>query len=243
MQQLSEWTKTWEFYHYLIAAGIVVTVLALILYLIPALRIKMPAIALCSLGCLAAGLGIGMVTLVALGYQNPQKSNATAPTITDEPAGDVQMTKRKGGGMMKMSMGGMKGGGMKGAGMGGMMMGGGRGPNSKSQLAALVDKLDVLTNKPLAIELTPEKKAKVAELLQGLDQKEELSEEDAQKKLDELTDQLKEHKSTLEAAGYRWPGEGGGGRGGGNAPNPFKEEANSQHLKALQERLAKGKAK
>src|SRR5712691_11526480 len=108
MQQLIDWTKTWEFYHYLIAAGIVVTVLALILYLIPALRIKMPALALCSLGCLAAGLGIGMLTLVAMGYQNPQKSNATAPTITDEPAGDVQMMKRMGGGMVKMGIPGMK---------------------------------------------------------------------------------------------------------------------------------------
>jgi heme A synthase len=54
--QLTDWTK-WEFYHYLIAAGVVVIVLALILYFIPGFRIKMPAIVIAALGSLAAGLG------------------------------------------------------------------------------------------------------------------------------------------------------------------------------------------
>ena len=92
------------------------------------------------------------------------------------------------------------------------------------------------------IELSPEKKTKVGELLKGLDQKAELTDEEAKEKLDSLLDQVKDQKSTLEAAGYRWPGEGGGGgRGAAPPANPFKEEANSQHLKVLQERLAKGK--
>src|SRR5205807_5943558 len=153
------------------------------------------------------------------------------------------MAMRRGGmaGIMGKAKGGGDMGGMaKGKGGGG---GGGRGgPRPKKQLATLVDKLDVLTSKPLAIELSPEKKTKVGELLKGLDQKADLTDEEAKEKLDSLLDQVKDQKSTLEAAGYRWPGEGGGGGRGGTPPaNPFKEEANSQHLKALQERLAKGK--
>ena len=143
--------------------------------------------------------------------------------------------------MMNRGKGG-DGGGMAGRGKGGGGGGGRGGPSPKTQLATLVDKLDVLTSKPLAIELSPEKKTKVGELLKGLDQKAELTDEEAKEKLDSLLDQVKDQKSTLEAAGYRWPGEGGGGgRGAAPPANPFKEEANSQHLKALQERLAKGK--
>jgi hypothetical protein len=238
--QLTDWTK-WEFYHYLIAAGVVMVVLALILYFIPGFRIKMPAIVIAALGSLAAGLGIGMVVMAALGYHLEPR------TSVDEPPG-AGGTQGKGSEMMK----GMGGRGKGGGGMGGMMsgkgkggggMGGGRGPSPKTQLATLVDKLDVLTSKPLAIELTPDKKVKVAELLKGLDDKAELSDEDAKQKLDALLAEVQDQKRTLEAAGFRWPGEGGGGRAGATPPNPFMDEANSQHLKALQERLAKGKNK
>jgi len=237
--QLTDWTK-WEFYHYLIAAGVVVIVLALILYFIPAFRIKMPAIAIAVLGSLAAGLGIGMVVMAALGYHLEPR------TSVDEPPG-AGGTQGKGSEMMKGMGGRGKGGGgmagmMSGKGKGGGGMGGGRGPSPKTQLATLIDKLDVLTSKPLAIELTPDKKVKVAELLKGLDDKAELSDEDAKQKLDALLAEVQDQKRTLEAAGFRWPGEGGG-RAGAAPPNPFMDEANSQHLKALQERLAKEKNK
>jgi catechol 2,3-dioxygenase-like lactoylglutathione lyase family enzyme len=211
--QPTDWTK-WEFYHYLIAAGVIVIVLALILYCIPGFRIKMPAIAIAALGSLAAGLGIGMVVMAALGYHLEPR------TSVDEPPG-AGGTQGKGSEMMK----GMGGRGKGGGGMGGMMSGkgkggggGGRGPSPKTQLATLVDKLDVLTSKPLAIELTPDKKVKVAELLKGLDNKAELSDEDAKQKLDALLAEVQDQKRTLEAAGFRWPGEGGGGRAGAAPP-------------------------
>src|SRR5438105_7174750 len=178
MQDLTDWSK-WEFYHYLIAAGIVVVILALILYFIPGFRIKMPAIVIAGLGCLAAGLGIGMVVMAALGYQlEPVHRSGEGPP----PSMEAMMK----GGDMKGPGGGRRGqGGM--APMGGFGKAGGRspgggGPSPKTQLATLVDKLDVLTGKPLAIELTPERRAKVAELLKGLDDKTELTDEDAKQK-------------------------------------------------------------
>jgi hypothetical protein len=70
--------------------------------------------------------------------------------------------------------------------------------------------------------------------------------------MDELHELLKNHTSTLEAVGFRWPAEGGGGRGmpggGGRgmpgAPpgqaNPFKADENAKrHLQSLEERLDK----
>jgi hypothetical protein len=236
MQQWTDWTK-WELYHYVLVGGVVVALLAVLVYFIPSSRIKVPALVISGLGFLAAGFGIGMVTMVAMGYHREGPVNSSV----DEPPGMGKLAAGNGG-AMKMGMGGRGGRGGRGDGGmgGGRGGGGGRGPNSKAQLAALVDKLDLLTSKPLAIDLPADKKGKVAELLQGLDQKDELSEEDAKTKLDALAEQLKDYKGTLEAAGYRWPGEGAP-RPAGNAANPFKEEA-GQHLKALQDRL-KGKAK
>jgi hypothetical protein len=240
---MQEWTdlSKWQVYHYALAGGLVLALIAIVLYFIPSSRLKMPAIVVCSLGFLAAGFGIGVVTLVALGYQRTEPAGSGTGSSSGGGAADAGMA------AMKMGMpgrGGRGGGGMGGGrgGMGGMTGGrggGGRGPTSKTQLVTLVDKLDVLTNKPLAIDMPPEKKAKVAELLRGLDQKTDLTEEEAKAKLDALGEQLKDYKATLEAAGYRWPGDTPP-RPPGNAGNPFKEEA-GQHLKALQERLTKGK--
>jgi hypothetical protein len=109
-------------------------------------------------------------------------------------------------------------------------------------LARLVVKIDQLTQKPLHITLTTEQQAKIREQLQGLDDKAELSDEEAKKRLDAILEIVKGNKDTLEAAGYNWPGQMPGGRGGFGqppAPNPFKEDANAKHLKSLQEQLAK----
>jgi hypothetical protein len=107
----------------------------------------------------------------------------------------------------------------------------------------------VLTRKPLAVELDGEKKKKVLEQLRGLGEKDELKDEEAKEKLDALLKVLADDRDTLEAVGYRWPGAAapaGGGRGGRGAaqapPNPFKQENNREHLKALQQRLEKGTA-
>jgi hypothetical protein len=124
--------------------------------------------------------------------------------------------------------------------MGGGM--GGRGPSARNQLAALVAKLDQLTGKPLAVQLSDEQRAKLREQLEGLDAKDELSDDDAKKRLDAVLDIVKDDRETLEAAGYRWPGQQGGFRPPADTPNPFKEGQNAQHLKSLHEQLAKGKA-
>jgi hypothetical protein len=127
--------------------------------------------------------------------------------------------------------------------------GGGRGaPSPKAQLATLVSKLDVLTEKPLTVNLSAEQQKQVREQLTGLADADELSDDAAKEKLDKLLDVLKDQKDTFEAAGYRWPGAGnaggppgGGGPGGGQQPaNPFKGEENSKHLKQLTGRLGKG---
>lgn len=158
--------------------------------------------------------------------------------------------------------GGMGGG--PGGGMGMMMggMGGGRGmqgPPVRSQLANLVGKLDALTNKdkPLLIELSPEQKQKIQEHLAGLADLQEVSDDDAKKRLDALLELLKDNREKLEAVGYRWPGAGGAGGGGfgagaggglgsgrpgANQPaNPFKDDPNVvKALKSLQSTLTKG---
>src|SRR5437764_98251 len=54
-----------------------------------------------------------------------------------------------------------------------------------------------------------------------------------------LLELLQNHRDTLEAAGYRWPGQAAGALPMGDAPNPFHEETNAQHLKGLQQRLGK----
>ena len=117
--------------------------------------------------------------------------------------------------------------------------GGGRGPSAKTQLAALVVKLDQLTHKPLAVTLSDEQRRKLREQLRGLDEKDELGEEDARARLDAALQVVEGDRETLEAAGYRWPGQQGGApRPPADAPNnPFKEGANAQHLKSLQEQV------
>ena len=128
---------------------------------------------------------------------------------------------------------------------------GGGGPNSKGQLVGLINKLEVLTQKPLIIQLDDEKQKKLAEQVQGLEAMEELSEEEAKNRLEAILVIVKDDRKTMEDAGYRWPGErppggGGGGFGGGGRAempkNPFKEGDNNKHLKSLQDTLKKEKA-
>jgi len=183
--------------------------------------VKVPAIVAVGIICLAVGVALGMFGMTFFGYQVAQPTAASSP----QPAGGGPS-----GGMPGMP--GMPGGGPPG--MGGM--GGMKGPSPKNQLASLVTKLDLLSQKPLAVNLTGDQKKRVREQLQGLDAKEDLSDEDAKKRLDTLLDVLKDQKETLESAGYRWPGQGGFQRPP-DAPNPFKLEKNSKPLKSLQDRL------
>jgi hypothetical protein len=228
---------------------------------------QVPAVVAAGLICLAVGAGGAVLTMMIMGYEKkagePTPEQIQAQALEMKGKGEDPQAVLRSGGMMG-GQGGMAGakGGMAGAkggmmgdmgGKGGMMGGkgggmgkggGGFGPTPKTQLAQLVAKLDVLTAKPLSIELTDDQRAKVREQIKGLASNEELSDDEATKRLNALLDVLKEQKVTLEAAGYRWPGEGGGGFGGFGTPqpaNPFKEGKDAEHLKDLDERLAKKK--
>ena len=89
--------------------------------------------------------------------------------------------------------------------------------------------------------MSDEQKKKIDEQIQGLDQAAKLEDTDAKKRLDALLEVVKDQRPVLEEAGYRWPGQGGGFRPANPPPNPFKEDPNRQHLKSLEDQLAKGK--
>jgi hypothetical protein len=108
----------------------------------------------------------------------------------------------------------------------------------KNQLVALVAKLDQLTGEPLALTLTEGQRAAIREQLRDLDEK-EVSDEEAERRLKAILEAVKGQRGTLEAAGYRWPGEGAGPPPS-SALNPFAEEQNAKHLKSLRGHLANG---
>ncbi len=200
---------------------------------------KVPAIIAASVISFALGAGVCVGAMLV----------AFPEIYTQKPEGDGGTPDARSGPQMMMpQMGGPGGPGGGPGGPGGRPGGpGGGAPNAKVLLPVLIGKIDVLTQKPLSIQLDEEKQKKLAEQLQGLEAVEELSAEEAQNRLQAILEIVKENKETLEAAGYRWPGErpAGGGPGGGrpaDVPNPFKEGDNNKHLKSLQEQLAKGKA-
>ncbi len=232
-----------HFLTYVLIGSVALAVLAVVLYYFPGGKIKIPAIAVTGLTCLISGAGIGVLALYLFGYHwEPGRGDGLAP------AGSRGSQGQGGGGAGPGGSGGRGGVGGGGPSPGGTRRSGGprggattdRGPTSKSQLAAFVAKLDVLTRKPLTVKLTTDQKAKVREQLEGLEDKEELSEEDAKKTLNALLEIVKENKETLEAAGYRWPGQGGTPPPS-DIPNPFKEKGDGDHLKSLRGQLRDGK--
>ena len=182
-------------------------------------RMKVPVIVASSIICFAAGAAAGLLTMMSFGFslKEPEKDDTARPMM------------------------GGPGGPMGGAPPGG---GGGRPPTAKSQLASLVTKLDQLTRKPLTVSLNEEQRKKLREQLRGLDASEDLAEEDAKKRLDAILEIVQGDRESLEAVGYRWPGQRGGGGGGGGGgpqrerPNPFMDEQNGKHLKSLDKQLA-----
>jgi hypothetical protein len=198
-----------------------------------------PALVASSIICLALGAAGGVAAMGVFGYHWEPKPKDTS----GEPEGGAAAMMAKMGGPAMGRSGGPPGmGGGRGMGGGPPGMGGFGQPDPRGQLATLVAKLDVLTRKPLTVQLTEEQKTKVREQLRGLQDADSLSEEDAKKRLDALLDVVKDQRDTLEDAGYRWPGGGGGGfRPPANAPNPFKEGKTGEHLKSLEDRLGKAK--
>lgn len=200
---------------------------------------KVPTVISVAVICLALGAGAAVATMNLMGYHLDKLPAAEPAAATPTPP---------------MGMGGAPGGGPPGGGPpGGMGMtppgapgkagapkgGMGRGPNPKLQLASLVAKLDLVTGNAPTIQLTDEQRKKVQEQLRGLDAAEDLSADDAQKRLDTLLEILKDHRQTLELVGYRWPSQGGPSSFSvpPELPNPFKDEKNAKPLKSLQSRL------
>jgi hypothetical protein len=192
--------------------------------------LKVPAIIASSLICLGIGVGVGAVGAIYLGITDMKAFWRAHETPTDE--GVIKLEPPKG----------VKGLGVpKGGFAAGMAMA--KAPSAKVQLNTLVAKLDTLTARPLTVTFSDEQKKKVQEQLHGLATLDELSEDDAKQRLDGLLDVLQDQRESLTAAGYRWPGEQGGGGFGGpkekeNA-NPFKDEANAKRLESLEKRLTK----
>src|SRR5438046_2506304 len=118
-------------------------------------RMKVPVIVASSIICFAAGAAAGLLTMMSFGFslKEPEKDDTPRPMM------------------------GGPGGPMGGA------PPGGRPPTAKSQLASLVTKLDQLTRKPLTVSLNEEQRKKLREQLRGLDESEDLAEEDAKKRL------------------------------------------------------------
>jgi hypothetical protein len=201
--------------------------------------LKVPAIIAASIISFVLGAGVALmsVTYINPDWRTPKAAYAEqSPSAASDSGGS---SRGPGGG----AGGGRAGGGPGGGGRGGGA--GGGGPSSRAQLVALVTKLEQLTSKPLSVNLNEEQQARLREELNGLDEKDELTDEEAKKRLDSILELVKGDKETLEAAGYRWPGQRGGG-GGAQTPssevrNPFKAEDGGKHLKALRDQLSKGK--
>jgi hypothetical protein len=114
--------------------------------------------------------------------------------------------------------------------------------NPKAELETLVTKLDVLTQKPLAVHLDKDQEQKVREQLKGLDTLNALSPLDAQRRLDALLKILQGQREPLEKAGFRWPQEKEAEAPGDprmRPPNPFRAEPAAGHLRSLEARLGK----
>lgn len=216
----------------LLISGITVVIAVLLYFAGSARTIRIPSVILGTIGGVGLGVLLGFVlAAVYEGELNLEEDNSAQEALVNvmpQPATGAGGPATKGGGMM-------------GGGGGGGMGGGGRGPNPKTQLVTLVTKLDQLTAKPLAVTLDDDQKAKVEEQLKELETMDALSTDEAKKRLDTLHAIIENQRETLEAAGYRWPGGGGGPgprvTGVTESDNPFTGEANASRLKALHERL------
>jgi len=204
---------------------------------------QIPAIISTGLICLALGGAGAVVVMTYMGYErrnDERVEDIMAEAMAKKGSSDPK-SMYSGGGGPPGGKTGPGGGKMAGGAKGGGGRTGGFGPSPKSQLAQLVSKLDVLTSKPLSIQLSDDQRTKVREQLKGLASEEELADEEALKRLNALIVVLQEHKATLVEAGFFWPGEGGFAFGAGAAANPFKDGRDAEHLKSLDQRLGKDK--
>jgi hypothetical protein len=226
--------KTWQ---YGAAIGGGVLLLGFVLYFLPARRLKVPGVLTATLGGLATGLALGVIWLAGFGYRPYAPPPAEGP-----PAGGMGPPP----GMGKDGGAGPKLGGGAGKGKGGGNPKGGFGggpPGPRVQLVSLVNALDTLVDRPVALALTADDKKAIAAQLDGLDATGEIKDEDAKARLDAILKVVEKDRKALEAVGYRWPSPYAMGppKGGfpKDSPNPFAEGQNKEKLKSLQERLDK----
>jgi hypothetical protein len=229
--------QAWQYFAF---AGGGVFVLGLIIYFLPAGKLKVPAVVTGGFGGLAAGLALGVLFMAGFGY----KPHPVDPPSSDPPPdGSPPPGMMPKGGAPKGGPGGPPGGAPKG-GLGGAPKGGfGSPPTSRMQLASLVTALDKVADQPLTVVLTPESRGIIADQIKGLESAEEIKDEDAKLRLETIHKILEKDRKTLEAVGYFFSVEGKGGFDGQpkDSPNPFKEGSLGARLKALQDRLGSKK--
>ncbi len=233
-----DWTDM-SVYPWVAAAGGGVLLLAVAAYFLPLGKMKVPAAVVAAVAGLGTGLALGVVLMGSFGYRIEKPASEGEQEGQEDQQARMMAMKGKG-----MGKGGMFGGG-KGmwGGKGGKGKWGGKGggfrPQPQAQLVSLVAKMDLLTGKQPTLELDDEQRKKVSEQLQGLDELDDLSEEEASKRLQAILEVVKDQKAALTAVGFAWPGGGGGGgRGKGAKTLKFTEAPARDQLRALEKRLA-----
>jgi len=201
----------------------------------PVTQIKVPAFLLGIVGGLGVGAGVAVLGMMGFGWRwyaqhYEQVHEGDPPRL---PANNGPAMARGGGGGPAMARGGRGG-----------PRGGGSASNAsaKNQLESLITTLDLVTHERPTVKLTAEQKQKIREQIQKVLEKDALLESDAKEALDALQAILKDQRKSLEEAGYRWPDEADGKKDAPSPPpNPFREGADSKHLKSLQGQLEEKK--
>ncbi len=209
--------KNMETYHYFIAGGGGLVIVAILLYFLKGKKLKVSAFVATTVGCLVVGFGAGILTLAGMGYQWTEQPKEESASPKGARMDSTTPKKQEGGGSKKNIT---------------------PAASAKLQLAALVVKLNQLSEKPLSINLE-DRQAKIAEQLKDLDTLETLTEDDAKARLKAMTVLLKSDQATLDATGLDLNRAGTVGKGKEPPPNPFTNDPNKSALKALQERVSK----
>jgi hypothetical protein len=214
--------QTWQ---YFALTGGGVLVLGLVLYFLPAGKMKIPGVITAAFGGLGAGLALGIVFMAGFGY-TPSRRDVPIDTESGEEA--------------RLRL--MPGGGMP---MGPGEPAGPKAPDPRVQLVDLVRSLERVADRPLTITLSTEQRTAIVEQLKGLDAADQITEDSARTRLEAIHKIVEKDRTALEAIGYRGLGDAqGGGRPSGpsskvNPANPFKGGPAADQLKSLLDRLAK----
>ena len=219
-------------WQYGLIIGGVLLFLGLLLYFLGVRKVKVAPVVPAGFGGIAAGLAAGVIWLGAFGYKPVGTADeGVAPEAETKSAGAPKM-----GGFPKAGGGLPKGGG-------------GAPPGPRVQLINLINALDVLVDRPVAVTLTAEDRTAISAQLRGLDAATEIKEDEARAKVDAILKVLEKDRKAMEAIGYRWPTADPKAPKGGppapppsaltDSPNPFHAPQVSARLKSVQERLAK----